>query len=268
MILGDNMKSSIWLMSILLTFIGNSVTHAEYLSWNVIEQRFKEENLNTKALSHVKCFFTKHENTIFNKKMSFAIDAENRCAGNPIITIDSKRTFSLIDYTARSNEKRMFLVDRVTGQISSMAVAHGRFQAGMFNRQLSENNNSIKDARYFSNELGSNAPSSGFFVAGTEYEGKFGRSLVLHGLEHDANDNACERAVVIHKHLMVSKDQAYILSSGCPMVSVSYIDHVINLLKSSFDFENSVEKNGSVIFIYGPREYEWKENSCDGSFNI
>ncbi len=240
---------------------------ADYLSWKEIEKRFKAEGLNTKALSHVQCFFDNHENTVFKRKMSFN-EADNRCGQSSEITLDKKRVFALIDYTAPSNERRMFLVDRQTGGISTMAVAHGRYKASMINTRLSENKNSIKHARYFSNELGSNAPSSGFFVSGVEYEGKFGRSMVLHGLEEGINDNACERAVVVHKHLMVTRSNAYVLSSGCPMISRDYIDHVINLLQGHYDLASNEVTNGSVVFIYGPREAKWASGSCAGNFNL
>lgn len=242
--------------------------YADYLPWSTIEANFKKEKLNTKALSHVKCFFDKHSKTTFQKKLSNAPGTGERCSGDSNITLDRQRVFALIDYTALSSDKRMFLVDRVTGAISQMAVAHGKYEAGMFNTRLSENKNSVKLARYFSNEPGSNAPSSGFFVAGEDYEGKFGRSLVLHGLENGINDNACERAVVIHKHLLVTKSMAAIMSSGCPMISKAYIDHVINLLQASGDADKNEATNGGVVFIYGPREAAWQIGSCEGEFNI
>jgi hypothetical protein len=250
---------------VLFSFLITTNSYADYLSWKEIEKRFKNEGLNTKALSHVQCFFEKHENTIFQKKLSFDND---RCSNNAEITLDSKRVFALIDYTAPSDEQRMFLVDRKTGGISMMAVAHGKYKAGIFNSKLSLNKNSVKYARYFSNEPGSNAPSSGFFVAGNEYEGKFGRSLILHGLETGINDNACERAVVIHKHFGVSKSSAHIMSSGCPMISKSYLDHVINLLEGREDLDSGAQTNGSVVFIYGPRESQWQPSTCNGNFNI
>lgn len=256
--------------AVLMAFImGLSMqAQADFLSWKEIEKRFKTEGLNTKALSHVQCFFEKHENTVFQRKMSFTAEVENRCGQDSQITLDKKRVFALIDYTAPSDQRRMFLVDRQTGAISMMAVAHGRYKAHMLNTRLSENKNSIKHARYFSNELGSNAPSSGFFVSGVEYEGKFGRSMVLHGLEEGINDNACERAVVVHKHLMVTKSSAHALSSGCPMISRDYIDHAINLLEGNFNPETNEVTNGSVVFIYGPREAKWTESTCAGNFNI
>ncbi len=262
------MKSPKNIFLFLITILSIANASAAYLPWSEVEKKFKAEGLNTKALSHVKCFFDKYENTTFKKKMSDTPETENRCGGDANITLDKKRVFALIDYTAPSDEQRMFLVDRQTGAISMMAVAHGRYKANMFNLKLSQNKNSIKYARYFSNELGSNAPSSGFFVAGNEYEGKFGRSLTLHGLETGINDNACERAVVIHKHLLMSKSSAYAMSAGCPMISKSYIDHVINLLEGSVNEDNGEQTNGSAVFIYGPRETKWATGTCEGNFNI
>lgn len=253
--------------TLFITLLISTQIKADYLSWKEIEKRAKAENINTKALSHIQCFFEKHENTVFQKKISYGGTA-NRCSGSSDITLDKKRVFALIDYTAPSNDKRMFLIDRETGAISTMAVAHGRYNARMTNTHLSYNKNSVKWAKYFSNELGSNAPSSGFFVSGVEYEGKFGRSMVLHGLEEGINDNACQRAVVVHKHLMVTKSSAHLLSAGCPMISKEYIDHVINLLEGNYNPDNGVETNGSVVFIYGEREKNWASSTCNGNFNL
>lgn len=255
------------IVAVFLSLLITTQVKADYLSWKEIEKRFKAQNLNTKALSHVQCFFDKHETTVFQRKQSYG-GTSNRCSGSAEITLDKKRVFALIDYTAPSNDKRMFLVDRQTGEISKMAVAHGKYNASMINTRLSYNKNSVKWAKYFSNELGSNAPSSGFFVSGVEYEGKFGRSMVLHGLEEGINDNACQRAVVIHKHLMVTKSAAHLLSAGCPMISKSYIDHVINLLEGNQNPDNGVETNGSVVFIYGEREKSWASSTCNGNFSI
>ena len=254
-------------ISLIFSLLISSQVKADYLSWKEIENRFRSQGLNTKALSHVQCFFEKHENTVFQKKISYG-GTESRCSGSQEITLDKKRVFALIDYTAPSNDRRMFLVDRQTGEISKMAVAHGRYNANMINTRLSYNKNSVKWAKYYSNEVGSNAPSSGFFVSGVEYEGKFGRSMVLHGLEDGVNDNACERAVVIHKHLMVTNASARALSAGCPMISKNYIDHVINLLEGNYNPDNGTETSGSVVFIYGEREKNWASATCNGNFTL
>lgn len=257
-------RASFFLFSLLFTVDSK----AEYLPWSTIEKKFQEKRIDTKALSHVQCFFEKYENRVFQKKVSYSNITEDRCGGSSDITLDSKRFFALIDYTVESNHKRMFLVDRQTGKIDSMGVAHGRYKANMINMKLSKNKNTIRNARYFSNEFNSNAPSSGFFVSGVEYQGKFGRSMVLHGLEDGINDNACERAVVVHKHLMVTNSAAFILSSGCPMISKNNINHVVNLLKGNIDTDSGRETNGSVVFIYGQRELNWEESTCNGNFSI
>lgn len=161
----------------------------------------------------------------------------------------------------------MFLIDRVTGKISSMAVAHGRYQAGFFNRTLEENKNTVKDIKYYSNTVNSMASSSGFFIGGQDYEANdFGRSLVIHGLEKGINDNACERDVVVHKHFLVTKKKVYMSSSGCLMVSPRLIDHVIDLLRGKKGDDLKLDSGGALIFIYGPREEKWKEGTCPGAF--
>lgn len=229
---------------------------AEYLSWNQLSKNFAKVGANPKAISHVQCFFERHEDELFTLKKPDNSSFDNRCYNKSEISLGLKRTFAIIDYTKPSNERRMYLVDRRTGAISTMAAAHGRFEADYLNRTLETNQNSVKWAKYFSNEPGSNAPSSGFFFAGHDYEGKFGRSLVLHGIEPGINDYACERAVVIHKHLLVSKNNAYIMSSGCPMVSRHYLDHVIQILRGKTD------SAGGLVFIYGPREKAWETGAC------
>ena len=254
----------------LLLILFASILKADetFLSWEKINALFVQQNLNTKALSHVECFFKEHENTVFRKKISYLVSNLNRCSGDSLITLDSKRYFAIVDYTKDSDEKRLYIVDRVTGKINKMAVAHGRFKGSLINPRVSYLKNSILKSKYYSNELNSNAPSSGFFVAGTQYDGKFGNSLTLHGLENRINDNACERAVVIHKHLMVTKDRAFVLSSGCPMISKKFINEVVDNLKSEESDSGLVTKNGGVVFIYGEREKNWESQTCRGEFNI
>lgn len=253
----------------LFTLLLNAQAWADYLSWEELQQRFNQLSKNPKAMSHVKCFFEKHSMTQFQLKAPGNPEFFNRCYAQPVIGLDSTRVFAIIDYTINSDEQRMFLIDRKTGEISKMAVAHGRYKSGFFNLKLGEQKNSIKEIKYYSNEINSMASSSGFFIAGQDHEGpKFGRSLVIHGLEEGINDNACERDVVIHKQFLVTKSKVRMLSSGCPMVSPKYVDHVINLLKGSSDEEMRLQTSGSLVFIYSPREASWEQGSCDGQFTI
>ncbi len=256
------------ILPILLLMSSRLLAGESYLTWEKIQLELEKLNLDTKALGHVQCFFTEHENSVFRKKISYQESNLNRCSGDSDITLDSKRYFAIIDYTKNSNERRMYTIDRVTGKVTTMAVAHGRFKASFINPRVSLLKNSVLKTKYYSNEINSNAPSSGFFVAGIKYAGKFGESLTLHGLESRINDNACERAVVIHKHLLVTKNQAFILSSGCPMINRNYIDQVITELKSEELESGHVTKNGGVVFIYGEREKNWAPKTCAGDFNL
>ncbi len=260
------MKSLFIIFSILLI---NSTARAEYLSWDELQNRYKKIAQNPKALGHVKCFFENHQNVQFQLKSPGNQEYFNRCYAKPVIGLDSTRVFAIIDYTINSDQQRMFLVDRLTGEISKMAVAHGRYKAGFFNLLPGHKKNSIKEIKHYSNEINSMASSSGFFIAGQDHEGpKFGRSLVIHGLEVGINDNACERNVVIHKQFLITKSNVGMLSSGCPMVSPKYNDHVINLLKGNSDEEMRLKTSGALVFIYSPREASWDAESCPGNFSL
>lgn len=255
---------------IILTLIAavNFAYGSEYLPWETLRQNLIDAGGDPKPLSHLKCFLENHKKTEFIPGETFNPEYLGRCTLNRPLSVGNERIVAIIDYTRPSNMRRLFLIDRKTGAISATAAAHGRFGAGFFNRKLSENKNSVMHAKYFSNEPGSNAPSSGFFLAGQEYEGKFGRSLILHGLEKGVNDNACDRAVVIHKHMLVSKNKAYVLSSGCPMVAPSMIDHIITLLRGKTGEDIAFEGAGSPVLIYSDREKAWKEGTCEGDYSL
>lgn len=250
-----------------LIFLLNTTANATDLSWDDLQLRFNKLSNNPKSLSHVRCFFENYEKDKFQLKNPTSQIFFNRCYAKPVISLDSKRVFTIIDYTENSDRQRMFLIDRKTGEISKIAVAHGRYKAGFFNTQLEDKKNSIKEIKYYSNEINSMASSSGFFIAGQDFNATdFGRSLVIHGLEEGINDNACERDVVIHSHFLMTKSKAYVLSSGCPMVSPAKVDHVIDLLRGTSDDDMRLKTSGSLVFIYGPREAKWLESSCPGKF--
>ena len=113
-----------------------------------------------------------------------ALTALDRHRGN----IAFADRIGIADYTAPSGEFRFHVADVEAGEISkSFLVSHGR-GSDPANSGFAER---------FSNVPGSNASSRGSYVTGAEYVGKHGRSRRLHGLEDD-NDNAFDRAIVIH----------------------------------------------------------------------
>ena len=241
--------------------VSTACAFASPVSWSVIEQNLRSKKGSLKALSHMKCFVEELKEKRFSMKRPEKSYYDDRCHSLDTLELGEERYMTLIDYTKSAAKRRMYLIDLHTGRVENMGVAHGRYKSGYIKLRTKKNHNSVRWAKYFSNTHGSNAPSSGFFLAGQEYEGKFGRSLVLHGLENGINDNACSRAVVIHKHLLVSKRRAYVMSSGCPMVSYSNIDKVINALKGEQEGIR-LKDPGGLVFIYGSREKNWSFGSC------
>lgn len=238
-----------------------------FKTWKELNENFAELSPHSKILSHVECFFNKYSKSTFSLGPVENPEFFNRCQFNPEIAMNNQRVFAVVDYTVDSNQQRMFLIDRLTGKISAMAVAHGRYAAGFFNRKMEENKNTVKEVKYYSNTVNSMASSSGFFIGGQDYEADdFGRSLVIHGLEKEINDNACERDVVLHKHFLVTKKKVFMSSSGCLMISPRLNDHVIDLLRGKKGDDLKLESGGSLIFIYGPREEKWESGTCPGAF--
>jgi hypothetical protein len=93
----------------------------------------------------------------------------------------------ITDFGKASREQRFFILDTRTGKVSSHYVSHGRGSDPAHSGYLER----------FSNAYGSNASSAGAYVTGDYYNGKYGRSMRLKGLE-SRNDNAEGRAIVVH----------------------------------------------------------------------
>lgn len=141
---------------------------------------------------------------------------------------------TVIDFTLSSKVERMWVIDmKLQKVILKTLVAHGR-------------NSGVEFATNFSNENESFKSSLGFYITGEVYQGKHGMSLRLDGMEYGINDNARNRAVVIHGADYVSKSiantQGYIgRSQGCPAVPYEVHKQLIETIKDK-----------SCIFIYHP----------------
>jgi hypothetical protein len=101
--------------------------------------------------------------------------------------IAARDTIGVVDFSKPSSEPRFHLVDLASGTADSYRVAHGRGSdpdhSGFVER--------------FSNDFGSYASSNGTYVTGDYYDGKYGLSLRVDGLDW-SNNNAEARAIVIH----------------------------------------------------------------------
>ena len=93
----------------------------------------------------------------------------------------------IADFSRPSYEPRFFLVDLVGGRVKPFLVAHGRGSDP-------EHDGWLKN---FSNTPGSAATSRGAYVTHSWYDGKYGTSMRVSGLESD-NNMADDRAIVIH----------------------------------------------------------------------
>ena len=141
---------------------------------------------------------------------------------------------SIVDFSKPSTDKRLYVID--LDQVSLLFhtwVAHGR-------------NSGEEMARSFSNKPRSKKSSLGFYVTGQTYFGSNGYSLKLEGMENGINNNAHQRAIVIHGADYVNQryiqSQGYIgRSQGCPAVMSSVSEPLINTIKE-----------GTCLFIYHP----------------
>ncbi|HEX7903922.1 MAG TPA: murein L,D-transpeptidase catalytic domain family protein [Chitinophagaceae bacterium] len=175
--------------------------------------RLEYAGLNRKAFDYAKKGFDK-------------LVAQGKIINNSIL--------SIVDFSQPSSHKRLFIIDlKNYKMLFNTWVAHGR-------------NSGREMANSFSNENSSFKSSPGFYVTREPYNGGHGYSLKLDGLEKGINDNASERAIVLHGANYVNPSyismQGFIgRSLGCPAVPVKMATPIINTIK-----------NGTCLFIYSP----------------
>ena len=96
-------------------------------------------------------------------------------------------TVVIADFAKASRDPRFYLLDTASGRVTHHLVAHGRGSDPDHSGYV----------EHFSNMFGSNASSAGAYLTGDVYDGKYGRSMRVQGLE-SRNSNAQARAIVIH----------------------------------------------------------------------
>lgn len=170
----------------------------------------------------------KHENTPSLSALDLAMEGYEKLENElkkPILTV--------IDFTLPSTEKRLWIIDVEKKEILlNTVVSHGR-------------NSGMLMAEKFSNLPESFQSSLGFYKTAETYSGKHGYSLRLDGLEKGINDQARNRAIVIHGADYAREEVAKMSgrlgrSLGCPAVPTELSQEVIDLIK-----------DGSLLFIYG-----------------
>lgn len=94
---------------------------------------------------------------------------------------------AIADFSVRSSLARFHVANLEAGTVTSHLVTHGSGSDPEHDGWL----------HWFSNEPGSFATSRGAYITYDWYDGKYGTSIRLGGLEHD-NSNALDRAIVMH----------------------------------------------------------------------
>jgi hypothetical protein len=149
-------------------------------------------------------------------------------------TLSGKDIISIIDFTKSANDKRLWIIDLKSKKLLYYSlVAHGRNTGEVY-------------AEKFSNIPHSHQSSLGFYVTANTYIGKHGLSLRLTGLEHNINDKAESRAIVIHgadyvSDSFIKKVGRLGRSQGCPAIPYAIHESVIK------DIEG-----GTCLFIFYP----------------
>ena len=168
----------------------------------------------------------------------YSIEKENK--------LENNRYLTLIDMSLSSTAKRLWVIDLQSMQIiENTLVAHGRNTGGNF-------------AVKFSNTPSSRMSSLGFYITGATYQGKYGLSLYLDGIEPGINDNARKRTIVMHSapyatSEFVKEHGRLGRSYGCPAVPPSKSKAIIEAIKDR-----------SCLFIYSPVQSYLKQSKYLG----
>ena len=102
-------------------------------------------------------------------------------------SIVARDFIGIVDFSQHSHLPRFHVVHLPSGHVESHAVAHGKGSDLGHSGYLES----------FSNQNGSEATSNGTYITADTYEGKYGHSMRVKGLDW-TNNNAESRAIVIH----------------------------------------------------------------------
>ena len=226
------MKKVLIFFSMLL-LVSNNFAEENLMTENVteniqqaVEQKPQKIIVDVKSVYDSLNIKNKIDYSIFQKAYLGYVQISNK---NPGVLI-------IIDYTKPSNEERFYVLDLNNKKlVYSTRVAHSK-------------NSGLEIPLEFSDDPNSYQSSLGFFVTLGEYNGAYGYSLRLKGLEENINANAEDRAIVIHGGDIVEDE--YIKkfgfagrSLGCPVLPHSITREIIDFIK-----------HGRVLFIYGNDE--------------
>jgi hypothetical protein len=152
----------------------------------------------------------------------------------------NKERLVVIDYTQPSSMKRLYLIN--DGEVEEeYFVAHGANSGGLY-------------ATRFSNVVDSHQSNIGVAITAEVYNGKYGRSLKIKGLDKGYNDRMYSRVIVFHGSTYVRDD--FIKqhgmcgrSWGCPAIDDRLVQGLIDKIKDK-----------TLVLFYYPSE-QWLKDS-------
>lgn len=215
------------LLAFVLTF--SMVTNAQ----NTKKTRYASAVKNVSMIESIYCSIDEknlHVPSLSSFTMAFEGFQDLKNAG-----LIEKDILTIIDFSLSSSKKRLWIIDMLNHKVlHHTLVSHGK-------------NSGEEYAHNFSNVIGSEKSSLGFYATAETYIGKNGYSLKIDGLSGDLNSKARERAVVIHAADYVSYDFLDLhgklgRSQGCPALPKELNREIIDLIK-----------NKSCLFIYHPK---------------
>lgn len=131
----------------------------------------------------------------------------------------SKTYLAIADFSKKSTEKRLTILNLKTNQMNVYKVSHGQGSDPDHDLMLDQ----------FSNQQGSHSTPMGFHKMTSTYQGQHGLSLKMEGLE-EQNKNSEKRAIVLHAADYVSWQHPG-RSHGCPAVEKKHLKKIIEQLK-------------------------------------
>lgn len=188
--------------------------------------------VSTTAIDTIQALYVK---TNLDKYITYDV-FKNAVEGFNKITGKQKPILTLIDFSKPSSEERLFVIDLSKQEVLLKSyVSHGKNSGGNY-------------AQKFSNKNGSYQSSLGFYRTAGTYTGANGYSLLLDGLEKGFNDNARQRAIVMHGADYANPNTIKSMgrlgrSLGCPALPRTVSKKVIDIIK-----------NGSVMYIHANNE--------------
>ncbi|HJV18935.1 MAG TPA: murein L,D-transpeptidase catalytic domain family protein [Sediminibacterium sp.] len=209
------------------------------LSFITLQSYTNKPNLTPKGIAPIAVTLSEKLN-INSQAVAFAVNGYNKLKEQGRLT--NQRYLTIADFSKPSSEERLYIIDMEQQEmVLQTFVAHGRNSGTLF-------------AKYFSNRNSSNQSSLGFYITGMPYSGKHGKSLILQGIEPGINDQAKDRAIVLHGADYVSNNaisqMGYLgRSLGCPAVPNNLVKNIIQTIQGE-----------SCLFIYAP-DQQYLSNS-------